>query len=58
MNASLTHFHVGQKVRKAIEELRGTMPEELPQMGILFCQKPNIARNLLVCYIYSAKVTI
>lgn len=30
MNASLTHFHVGQKVRKTIEELGGTMPEELP----------------------------
>ncbi|KKP78432.1 MAG: DNA damage-inducible protein D [Candidatus Moranbacteria bacterium RIFOXYA12_FULL_35_19] len=30
MNASLTHFHVGQKIRKTIEELGGTMPEELP----------------------------
>jgi DNA-damage-inducible protein D len=30
MNANLTHFSVGQKVRKTIEELGGTMPEELP----------------------------
>jgi len=30
MNASLTHYAVGQKVRKTIEELGGTMPEELP----------------------------
>lgn len=29
-NASLTHYAVGQKVRKTIEELGGTMPEELP----------------------------
>lgn len=29
-NANLTHFAVGQKVRKTIEELGGTMPEELP----------------------------
>ncbi|MFZ2975270.1 MAG: DNA damage-inducible protein D [Candidatus Moraniibacteriota bacterium] len=29
MNANLTHFHVGQKVRRTIEELGGTMPEEL-----------------------------
>jgi len=30
MNANLTHYHVGQKVRKTIEELGGTMPEDLP----------------------------
>jgi DNA-damage-inducible protein D len=30
MNANLTHYDVGQKVRKTIEELGGTMPEELP----------------------------
>ena len=30
INANLTHFHVGQKVRRTIEELGGTMPEELP----------------------------
>ena len=30
MNASLTHYAVGQKVRRTIEELGGTMPENLP----------------------------
>ncbi|MFA9208044.1 MAG: DNA damage-inducible protein D, partial [Yersinia sp. (in: enterobacteria)] len=25
-----THFNVGQKVRQTIEELGGTMPENLP----------------------------
>jgi len=29
-NASLTHYKVGQKVRKTIEDLGGTMPEDLP----------------------------
>jgi DNA-damage-inducible protein D len=28
--ANLTHFEVGQKVRKTIQELGGTMPENLP----------------------------
>ena len=28
--ANKTHFDVGQKVRKTIEELGGTMPEDLP----------------------------
>ncbi|PIP27570.1 MAG: DNA damage-inducible protein D [Candidatus Moranbacteria bacterium CG23_combo_of_CG06-09_8_20_14_all_39_10] len=28
--ASLAHYQVGQKVRRTIEELGGTMPEELP----------------------------
>ena len=28
--ANNTHFSVGQKVRKTIEELGGTMPEQLP----------------------------
>jgi len=30
MNANLTHYDVGQKVRKTIKELGGTMPEGLP----------------------------
>ncbi len=30
MDANLAHYHVGQKVRKTIEELGGTMPEKLP----------------------------
>ena len=28
--ANKTHFEVGKKVRKTIEELGGTMPENLP----------------------------
>ncbi|MFA6514247.1 MAG: DNA damage-inducible protein D [Patescibacteria group bacterium] len=30
MSANLTHYNVGQKVRKTIEELGGDMPENLP----------------------------
>lgn len=29
-NANKTHFEVGKKVRKTIEELGGEMPENLP----------------------------
>ena len=29
-NANITHFAVGKKVRKTIEDLGGTMPEDLP----------------------------
>ena len=29
-NANLTHYEVGSKVRKTIQELGGTMPENLP----------------------------
>ncbi len=29
-NANQTHFEVGRKVRQTIEELGGTMPEDLP----------------------------
>ncbi|MOA32929.1 DNA-damage-inducible protein D [compost metagenome] len=29
-NANQTHFEVGRKVRKAIEDIGGTMPEYLP----------------------------
>jgi len=29
-NANITHFNVGKKVRKTIQELGGTMPENLP----------------------------
>ena len=28
--ANITHYEVGAKVRKAIEEIGGTMPEDLP----------------------------
>jgi DNA-damage-inducible protein D len=30
MKANLTHYEVGQKVRKTIDDLGGTMPEKLP----------------------------
>ncbi|HZJ40970.1 MAG TPA: DNA damage-inducible protein D [Candidatus Saccharimonadales bacterium] len=33
MRANLTHYEVGQKVRKTIEELGGEMPENLPPVG-------------------------
>ena len=29
-NANMTHYQVGKKVRQTIEELGGTMPEDLP----------------------------
>jgi len=32
-NANLVHYTVGRKVRKTIEELGGTMPENLPVEG-------------------------
>jgi len=28
--ATITHYEVGAKVRKAIEDIGGTMPEDLP----------------------------
>ncbi len=31
-NANKTHFEVGRKVRQTIEELGGTMPEDLPSV--------------------------
>lgn len=38
--ASLTHYEIGKKVRKTIEEIWGTMPEELPAVeDIKFAQK-------------------
>ena len=30
LTANRTHFEVGKKVRKTIEEIGGTMPENLP----------------------------
>ena len=33
INANKTHFEVGKKVRKTIQELGGTMPENLPVEG-------------------------
>ena len=30
-NVTATHYEVGSKVRKAIEDIGGTMPEDLPR---------------------------
>lgn len=40
--ANKTHFKVGQKVRKTIKELGGTMPEDLPGMNSI---RPMLERN-------------
>ena len=45
MNANLTHFHVGQKVRKTIEDLGGTMPENLPSTDGLCKAKTRIGKK-------------
>lgn len=44
MNANLTHYAVGQKVRKTIEELGGTMPEKLPSAGGICKAKNRVER--------------
>ena len=39
-NATITHYEVGQKVRKTIEEFGGTMPEDLPTVeGVQHIEK-------------------
>ena len=45
MNANLTHFHVGQKVRKTIEDLGGTMPENLPSTDGICKAKTRIGKK-------------
>jgi len=45
MNANLTHFEVGQKVRKTIDDLGGTMPEELPSEDGIGKAKGRIKKN-------------
>ena len=40
--ANKTHYEVGKKVRKTIEELGGTMPENLPvEENIKQIEKPS-----------------
>lgn len=39
--ANTTHFDVGRKVRQTIQELGGTMPEELPTPQISIKQLEN-----------------
>jgi DNA-damage-inducible protein D len=47
-NANKTHYEVGQKVRQTIEDLGGTMPENLPvaKMGIKRVEKELIKKNI------------
>lgn len=46
-NANQTHFEVGKKVRKTIQELGGTMPENLPvAASIKKLTKPNEPKKL------------
>lgn len=45
MNANMTHYAVGQKVRKTIEELGGAMPEELPVADGICEAKTRIKKN-------------
>ena len=44
MNANLTHYRVGQKVRKTIDDLGGTMPEKLPSTDGIGKAKTRIKR--------------
>jgi DNA-damage-inducible protein D len=46
-NANRTHFQVGKKVRETIEELGGTMPEDLPtpEKGIKEIEKERKKRD-------------
>lgn len=45
MNANLTHYAVGQKVRRTIEDLGGDMPENLPRADGI-CQAKTRVRKL------------
>ena len=42
--ANETHYEVGKKIRKTIEELGGTMPEDLraPDRGLKEIEKENL----------------
>ena len=43
--ANLTHYDVGSKVRQTIEELGGTMPENLPSVDSIDKVRRNIEKN-------------
>ena len=43
--ANLTHHAVGEKVRKTIKELGGTMPEELPNTDGIGKAKTRIKKD-------------
>lgn len=44
--ANMTHFEVGKKVRKTIEEIGGTMPEKLPTTESIKKVERKINKNL------------
>jgi DNA-damage-inducible protein D len=44
-DANLAHFHVGQKVRNTIENLGGTMPENLPPADGIAKARKRIAKK-------------
>lgn len=44
-DANLAHFHVGQKVRNTIENLGGTMPENLPSADGITKARKRIAKK-------------
>ena len=47
--ANATHYQVGKKVREAIDELGGTMPEDLPtpEKSISQIERNQEKKNLL-----------
>ena len=45
MKANLTHYEVGQKVRKTIDDLGGDMPEDLPSADGIGKAKTRIKKN-------------
>ena len=45
MNANLTHYAVGQKVRRTIEDLGGDMPENLPRADGICQAKTRIKKG-------------
>ena len=44
--ANMTHYSVGQTVRKTIQELGGTMPEELPSVDGIGRAKTRVKKSL------------
>ena len=47
--ANQTHFEVGKRVRKTIQELGGTMPEHLPAIeSIKKIAKKNVPKKLKI----------
>lgn len=45
MKANLTHYDVGQKVRKTIDDIGGTMPEKLPSVDGVGKAKKRVKKN-------------